>query len=1011
MTIRNLIILLLICFSTILSAQQKEGYFYNLTQKNGLSSNQIVACIQDAEGFYWIATKDGLNRFNGSTCLIFRNKKDDSTSLSNNYCTAVLEDENGNIWVGTLQGLNRYNKKENTFRRYFFEHPLHSFDKSNAINSLQKDNEGNIWVSSYGLRKLSIKTDKWTYYFNNFQENNSIPEGIISHLQFDKKNNRLWMLSGRYCIYLDLRSNIFYHLGNNPDKNSLLQIDLDANPFIVDENNNIWFFLHRTERNIGVYSISENKIQMLPFIILEDFRNLEKDNLGRIWINYWWSGTEIYDPRNNKLYKGFLEKYHSNSALSKSSCELYVDRTGIFWIGSDKGMSIYNPKDQYVRHYSIFENRESTKFGGFTIHAIVEQGNNTLWVGSNEGLFKYEVDKAITTKMKLPFSPIPTVHTLTLFHDSILWLGKNSSILLFDIKKEKVIRKIDRKFNAQFIYPLAADSILAGYWNDGINVFSPDGVEKSSISPFNSYQSILYDKNLLSIGKSSADSLVWIGYNGGNGFSSINTKKKSARHYKIKTGRANETASNTINVIYENSKGDLWLGTFGNGLFYFNRQQNTFTNYSQNEGLKGNFVNSILADKHSNLWVSTNNGISIVDSRSNRIINSGVDLQFDTHDFFGNGQVRKNGHLLFFAGNKIVELDPAAYPMSSRSSKILLSAFKVFEDEVRLFNLNLPGSKIKLSHRDNFFSIEYSQLKPDPNSTTNYAFILEGFDNQWHEVKGNRIAHYTKVPPGKYVFKVKATDISGDWKCFSNPLSIIIIPPFYARWWFITLMAGLFVSLVWFFYRYRITQLKNIIRVRSEISQDLHDEVASTLSGIKLYSELAKGQLLKNKNEKVMESLEVISVNASETKDKMSDIIWAVNPMDDSFSTLIKKIKIYAEQVTQAAGVKFTLEYDKKIIDEKLNMQKRKNIYLICKESVNNAVKYSGASMLLLSFQKSERMLQIKIKDDGNGFDTTKKYDSNGLYNMERRAEEIKAVIKVHSGIGNGTEITVNLKM
>jgi signal transduction histidine kinase len=199
--------------------------------------------------------------------------------------------------------------------------------------------------------------------------------------------------------------------------------------------------------------------------------------------------------------------------------------------------------------------------------------------------------------------------------------------------------------------------------------------------------------------------------------------------------------------------------------------------------------------------------------------------------------------------------------------------------------------------------------------------------------------------------------------------------------------------------------------LRTKISQDLHDEVASTLSGIRLYSELAKQQLDNRDIPLVQRSLNVISDNASEMKEDMSDIIWAINPGNDSFGKLLKKLEIYLKDITAAAGIDFQMQVNENIPSEKLNMQQRRNVYLICKEAVNNAVKYSSATTIGLNFKMKDNYILIVIKDNGSGFDIHKTSEGNGLLNMKLRAKEIGGLFFIESDPGKGTAIELKIRI
>jgi ligand-binding sensor domain-containing protein len=224
--------------ATILLSQQGGNIFYNLTTANGLSSNRTTSVIQDKHGYYWIGTLDGLNRFDGTSCRVFQNVQNDSTSLSHNNCIGLLEDDAGNIWVATLMGVNRY-KNNGKFERFFFHNPRENFERANWIGGMIKDSSGNIWITSCGLWQYNIHTREWRQWLHGPKDANSIPAGSISSPFYDQKRNCIWMSGSNGLIMFDISAGKFYHKKNNPQHSWLLDKTAYNSPIILD-NNHIW---------------------------------------------------------------------------------------------------------------------------------------------------------------------------------------------------------------------------------------------------------------------------------------------------------------------------------------------------------------------------------------------------------------------------------------------------------------------------------------------------------------------------------------------------------------------------------------------------------------------------------------------------------------------------------------------------------------------------------------------------------------------------------------------------
>ena len=998
--------------SVLLYSQQGGGIFYHLTTANGLSSNRTTSVMQDRYGFYWIATLDGLNRFDGTSCKIFQHIEEDSASLSHNNCISFLEDDKGDIWIATLMGLNRYRNNEGKFDHFFLHNPRENFERVNWIRGMTKDDAGNIWITSCGVWQYNIYTGKWKKWLHDPDDSTSLPDGIIAYPVYDKKTNGIWMSGFTSFIFLDLATAKIYHRKHNPKHLSLLNDNSYGSPVVLDKDNNIWFFRYEQPESFFRYSTVNNTIQSVPLRRWRGIFNMNMDDKNRIWIHFWHGPSYIFDPSDRSLDSVFLDHYHSQSAISNNANNIFIDKTGNYWISTPKGISIFNPRAQAVKYYLLNDNRKNTEGGELAITNIAEQNDSIIWVGTSAGLYQYNLYQRkflYMDKLQLHIKG-KYVHNLFFQNDSVLWIAGWGEFFGYNVTQKKLISPVHYIVNPQCITADPQGNVWVGTWDNGLYEFSASGQLIKQLLPDTNATGSVFSNHLVCFGSGGTPQEVWIGYNGGDGFSNFNYPNRQFRHYKIKKSKGVDFATYAINCIREDDKKNLWIGTFGRGLIYFNPANDSFQTFMQGDGLKGNFVNTILADDSSRLWISTTTGLNILDTRTRNMFQTDIDLNFSGNDFVDNGIVRKNKKFLFFAGNRIVEIEPGSYYQTKASSEILLASFKIFDKETYLSISSADKAAVNLSYYQNFFSIAYSLLKSNPNSTAQYAYQLQGFDKDWNYVKERQTAYYTNVPPGQYEFLVKATDENGNWTCFSKPLFITITPSFWQQWWFYALIGLGAAILLYLIYRYRIGQLKRMMELRTKISQDLHDEVGATLSGVALFSEIAGSKLNEGNQSETKLYLERIATHAKEMVEKMSDIVWAINPQNDSFEKVISKLQAYASLLCTGKKIKLYFEADDSIRSQYMNMQQRKNVYLIIKEALNNAVKYSNCRELFIKLEKNHHQLQIVIKDDGHGFDTTSANNGNGIKNMKGRARELKAELKIDSNPEEGTLVQLHYK-
>jgi signal transduction histidine kinase len=277
-------------------------------------------------------------------------------------------------------------------------------------------------------------------------------------------------------------------------------------------------------------------------------------------------------------------------------------------------------------------------------------------------------------------------------------------------------------------------------------------------------------------------------------------------------------------------------------------------------------------------------------------------------------------------------------------------------------------------------------------------------DDNWSGITSSTEASYGNLPFGKYTFKVKAMNSEGYW---SNELnySFIITPPWWKTIWF-RLAEVVFILLLFYsIYRYRLNQILRLQAIRNKIAHDLHDDIGSTLNSISVYSEVANQDASKHS-----EALEMIGEASRKIIDTMSDIVWTINPGNDSFENIILRMRSLTFNLLRAKNIEFSFRADESLNNLKLSMENRRNYFLIFKESINNLVKYAEATNVSIQLLYADSLIRLLIHDNGKGFDTSIPSKGNGLNSMKRRAGEMKALLKIESQPGDGTRIELTMK-
>jgi signal transduction histidine kinase len=284
--------------------------------------------------------------------------------------------------------------------------------------------------------------------------------------------------------------------------------------------------------------------------------------------------------------------------------------------------------------------------------------------------------------------------------------------------------------------------------------------------------------------------------------------------------------------------------------------------------------------------------------------------------------------------------------------------------------------------------------------------MLEGLDKDWYTAGNRRFASYSNIPGGKYRFRLKARLTEGPWIESGDPIAVFVSSPFYFTWWFYLLCAVVISLIIYTIFKYRLTHILKMERMRTSISSDLHDEVGASLTSISLFSEMVRQPGATT--EKKEEYLQRIGERSRDSIEKMSDIIWSINPDNDNLNQMLVRMKNYATEVAEAVDITVHWTESGDLSGARLSMEDRKNVYLFFKEAVNNAIKHSGAQNIYLHLATTAHLITISIMDDGKGFDSAAITSGNGLKNLQRRAALLHGTNTIESCKNKGTAVTLH---
>lgn len=786
-------------------AQSDRYNFSKLDIYNGLSHNQVNAILKDADGFLWFGTMSGLNRYDGYSCKIFSNKRNDSFSLVDNFVLSLFELPDGKMWVSTRSGPCIYDPRTEKFDADYGRYLTSLGLPSGAISSIVKGNDGRYWFLYDGLDLYQYRsTDKKIKPFRRNEQDN--PAERISAIK-ETKDGNLWLVyqNGSLRKYDIASERIVF------SSNALQKVNKGNNPYnlFIDNDGDIWlwcfafgvFLFHPQDNSVRQFnegtSPSKLNSNLVSYVV--------QDNNGLIWIATDHGGVTVIDKRNNFLTTYLLNDPKDPKSLSQNSItSAYKDNNGIIWLGTYKqGVNYLNGDIVQFPHYHHQEsNAKSLPYDD--VNRFVEDRSGNIWIGTNGGGLIYFDRKNNTFKQYLHDPDNKNslsnnvIVSLWIDREDVLWIGTYfGGLNSFDGRKFTHYRHNDNdpsslsNDNVWEIFEDREQHLWVGTLGGGLDLFNrkTNGFEhfqfrqgKPGPLPANYISAILQDKK----------GNLWIGTD--NGVAVFDKNRRTPSFYQHTTDK-NSLSNNNVICFLEDSRGRMWIGT-REGLNLFNDQTKSFQIFTTSDGLPDNLILNVLEDNHQTLWLSTPNGLcnAIPEQKENRtvfsIINYDEVNNLQNHEFNDNAALKtRSGELIFGGPSGFNIIDPSKTRKSVYQPKIVFTGLQILNDNVEpgelinnriLLQQALPRlQRIELKYKENVFSIEFSSLDFAHSNRDKYAYTLEGFNSDWLYADGDhRRATYTNLDPGHYIFKVKVLKRDGNWSDIQS-LEIRIEPPFW----------------------------------------------------------------------------------------------------------------------------------------------------------------------------------------------------------------------------------------
>jgi ligand-binding sensor domain-containing protein len=906
------------------SAFARDDYlfFYNLTSEDGIPHNEITDLHQDTKGFIWIATHNGLAKYDGYSIKHFNVNPDDKFSLYRKGINGLIADNKGNIWIkytedGALGRLDKYTEK-------IYNYLSNSNDSNSLcgtiINQVFIDSEDRVWIATNnGLNKYNPKTDNFTNYKHETTNSISLPGNTINHL-FEDDQNRIWIATNKGLSIMPNNQEQIIHVNRFVDNshtiinNNITVIEQDAEKNIwlgynqsnkiscinnnelkkistkkpikvinyllsgelnpsdcktysinIDNDNNMWVgfshgILRLTEDNDRVYFKKyvfddyKNKIKRKGKSF--PLQNILEDNKGNLWISSTFPGAGLfkYNTAKDKFDRIIHKPGNPNSLTNNTINCILEDTKGLLWIGTDGGISKLNLYRK--QFHSITPNPDQkNNLIGEDCSAVYEQDSNFLWIGTKKALNKLNLHNGLYTHYQKANYNMQNNKISAIAKDpnGYLWIGYLDQQIskFFPGKNDFINYSFDKNepsssLKHSSVYIIHIDdkgNVWSGGKHGGLGLYNrakdnhfcylPNPDDWKSNKQASDNKDGINSVTIWDIVQSKWNrDILWIATAGG-GLNVFNRETEKFVHFMNDPNDHQTISSNILMTIHESADGIVWIGTIGGGLnkmtipedYNFfdvnNKAKPIFKTYSKADGLAGNTIRSILEDDYGNLWIGTNNGLSKFNPEEEIFANYSKEHGLPSNEFntamscFNNDEDK----MYFGTAGGMLIFHPDSIVQNPYVPEVMLTNIKLFNKEIKpgdtmnnqvvLDSIISLKNQLILSHKNHNFAITFASNHyafPDNNK---FAYKLDGYNKNWiYTDAHNREAVFTNMNPGSYVLNIKSSNHDDIWNKKPLSLEIIIRTPWWLSWWFYTLSIIIFAGIVFLFVAYREWQAR-----------------------------------------------------------------------------------------------------------------------------------------------------------------------------------------------------------
>lgn len=1003
------IAIFIVFFSSVALTQQHSQYvFTNLSTSNGLASNIVTSIVQDDKGYMWFATINGLQRYDGSRFMNFKSLPDNSATIPTNYLRGMFLDAKKRIWlIGNDNRVGIFN----TERFLFKEYPVQSEKvmRTYVFKHFLQAPDGTLYLyeENGSIYRLDEKAKKFIPDDKSFK---LPPKWPVKRITWDPHINKYWLTSDSGLIVYNPANKKLSYRNHNVENDPVIRHYEKQRAVInvVTDKDHVYFYaapdihalplLHSYNRKTGKASILNPKDHLN--VNYYEIHGLLQQKNGRLWANgvymfsEWLPDQQAFLPVPN-TYKGELSIKFNYANFS------YEDREGNIWIATDNGLFRFNPDAQVFHSYSLIHVEEKNIIErGVLSMSMLQTKDSNIFIGT-WGLGTFYFDRN--------FKPLPLPPALKVIEKNIttwdifqhaatgkIWFtlqGGKGTVLVYDPKKQTTEWVTDKIFSGDGIRDITEDK-----WG---NLWI--GTLQGNLVKWN-YQQVKGDVSkgftlISKIGHARRMYTDWNGYiwavTNNNGLLKIDpSKNKIIKHFTEDAPKGYQLTSNELCDILQHN--DTTLIVAAGSINLINLRTNQVTHITTADGLPSNTAVSIQKDSRGILWFGMTSGLCRVN------LEKRIFIPYDRRDgipydnFEPTRALKLNdGRLVFGTDQNVLSFDPIKAIQNDKPNPPTptLTAFRLTDHLLMLDSL-MQLEKVELQYDKSSIVIEFSNLSYLLQNKIHFYYMLEGLDKEWIRANEAGQAIYNYIPPGKYTFKVKSKNEDGVSSLGFATLNIEVKPPFWKTEVFYALISLIIIGIFYLIDKERLKRLKTVHEVRTQIAGDLHADIHTTLSDINVLSAMAKIKADKD-IVRSKEYIEQISAKSTTMMESMGDILWSIDPNNDSMGKMLLRIHEYNDWVKSMFQTQVHLSTDSAVDKLILNMQSRHDFLMFYKLAIRYVIQQSHCDALKVSLACKRNRIHLEISAFCNPRKEPVSFYKNYEEELHLKADEMHADLSV----------------